>query len=306
MNRWVILISIAALVVAGQAAQAFDFWGITVGSQTYDSSSQLTFSGVAESGASYVVGGYKYTQVDQTWYGPFDPASPGAGFLASRRSDAQGLFFKADQDSAKFMIITGACQNGMPATECGTGTRLFGPGDLKIDVGGQTYGIGMRLSNLLWAVDPQTTNRQYLLYSANGGTESIYARDAGTLGDVELDPRWAHAGNSAVPAGSDLASAFFVSGTGQSVGSASVSFANTGIRLDGAQVYAYEVTVPWSVLGMSAGNYDFTASWRPDCGNDLITGDFALKSGFAPVPEPGSVVTVLGGVLGALAYRKRG
>ncbi|MGB9620524.1 MAG: hypothetical protein ACPL7K_08945, partial [Armatimonadota bacterium] len=123
---------LVAFAMLGTAAPAYDFWGVTVGTETYQGSSQLTFDGVAASDVRYVVGGYKYTKVDSAWLGPFPAASPGEGFLASRRSDAQALFFKPDTDAARFMIITGAAQYGLPAPEMGTGTRLFGPGDLMI------------------------------------------------------------------------------------------------------------------------------------------------------------------------------
>lgn len=305
MNRWQGILAIVLLVCLGQAGQAYDFWGITLGSAIYDGSDQLTFDGVAESGADYAVGGYKYTRVDNTWLGAFEAASPGAGFMASRISDAQGLFFRADDYAARFMIITGSKQTGAAAPECGTGTRLFGPGDLKIDVDGRTYGIGMRLSDLRWALDPSTTNPEFLIHGAEGGIESIFARDKGTLGTVELGPNWAHMGNAILPDSTDLAYAFFISGTGSQVGSANVSFANTGIVVGGAGVYAYEITVPWATLGLDRRSYEFRASWRPDCGNDVIAANFS-SGNFQPVPEPASIAALLSGLLTTAAFRKRG
>lgn len=301
----VTVILVCALV--GTGAQAYDFWGIGVGAGSYEGMNHLSFTGVSQSGVQYVVGGYKYTCVDGTWLGPFPAAAPGEGYLASRRSDAQGLFFRADADVARFMVITGANQNGRPAPEVGTGTRLFGPGDLKIDIAGHTYGIGMRQSNLLWAADPSTTNPEFQIWH-NGQIDDIHARDAGTLGAVELNPRWNRAGHSSLAANSDMAAAFYVSGSGTLVGSATVDFRDTGIYLHGAKVYAYEVAVPWAVLGANPQQFSFTASWRPDCGNDILSAGFqGNRAGAAPVPEPTACAGILSGLIGLLKFhRKRG
>ena len=50
-----ILIIILACASVGTSALAYDFWGINVGIDTYEGSSQLKFSGVSQSGAQYVV-----------------------------------------------------------------------------------------------------------------------------------------------------------------------------------------------------------------------------------------------------------
>lgn len=292
-------------VLAAGSAFGYEFWGVTIGTASYNGSTHLTFDGLKDSELQYVVGGYKYTRVDSTWYGPFTAAAPGEGFLASRKSDAQGLFFKADSDAARFVIVAGTPQTGYAAPECGTGSRIFGPGDLKIDVGGNTFGVGLRLGGLLWAVDPYTTNPEHKIYTAGGGIDSIFARDAGTLGSIELNPRWARVGHSRLNSNSDQAYAFFVSGSGVAVGSASVSVANTGINLYGAGVYVYEVGVPWSVLGLSPNNYAFRVSWRPDCGNDILSADFAGSSGLTAVPEPSSAAALIGGLAVLLGSRKR-
>lgn len=296
----VFAIALCTILLVNAAAFAYDFWGITVGTSVYDGSAQLTFDGVASSGAQYTVDGYKYTRVDGQWFGPFPAAAPGEGFLASRRSDAQGLFFKPDVDAARFVIITGAAQYGLPAPEVGTGSRLFGPGDLMISAGGNTYGIGLRVSDLLWAVDPSTTNPDYQIWHG-GQIDSIYARDAGTVGRVELNPRWCRAGHSTLAPDSEMASAFFVSGSGTLIGSADVRFEQTGISLNGAYVFAYHVAVPWSALGLDPANCTFTASWRPDCGNDIIKAQFSVAPSVASsVPEPSAMAGLVGGVAGLL------
>lgn len=301
-----ILIIILACASVGTGALAYDFWGISVGIGTYDGSSQLTFSGVSQSGTQYVVGGYKYTGVDSTWLGPFPAASPGEGYLASRRSDAQGLFFRADSDAARFVIIAGAAQYGLPAPEVGTETRLFGPGDLKIDIGTDTYGVGLRQSGLLWAIDSSTTNPEFKVWH-NGQADSINARDAGTLGIVELDPRWDRVGHGTLPSDSDMASAFYVSGSGTTVGSATVDFEYTGLSISGAKVFAYKVAVPWSVLGIDSEDFAMRASWRPDCGNDILSADFSMgASANSPVvPEPSVSAGILSGIVGLVSVCRK-
>jgi hypothetical protein len=306
LKRTIGLFALVLLCVSAVgSAFGYEFWGVTIGTASYDGSTHLTFDGLQDSGLQYVVGGYKYTRVDSTWYGPFAAAAPGEGFLASRKSDAQGLFFKADSDAARFAIVAGTPQTGYAAPECGTGSRIFGPGDLKIDVGDSTFGIGLRLGGLLWVIDPYTTNPEHLIYTAGGGVDNIFARDAGTLGTIELNPRWARVGHSRLNSNSDQAYAFFVSGSGIAVGSASVSVVNTGINLYGASVYVYEVSVPWSVLGQSPNNYAFHASWRPDCGNDILSADFADSSGLSAVPEPSSAAALIGGLAALAGSLKR-
>jgi hypothetical protein len=297
-------ICLAAVVVASVgAAHAYEFWGVTVGTESYNGSSQLTFDGLAQSNVQHTVGGYEYTRVDSQWLGPFPAADPGAGYLISRKCDAQGLFFKADAQAAHFMIVTGSLQTGVTAPECGCGTRRYGPGDLKIDVNGLTYGVGLRLSDLTWAVDPATTNPEFRIISATGGYDNIYARDAGTLGKVELNPRWARVGHSALASGSDKAYAFYVSGSGTLAGEASVGFHSTGLALGVAPVYAYEVSVPWSAIGMGSAPQSFTASYRPDCGNDILSAQFDPSLDLASTPEPSTWIGLVSG-LTALGVRK--
>lgn len=302
-RRITILTVLLAMAFASTSACAYDFWGVTMGTQSYMSGTQLTFDGLSSTNIQYVVGGYKYTRVDSTWYGPFDAASPGAGYAVSRKVDAQALFFMPDAGGVKIMVITGTPQTGIVAPECGYENRLFGPGDLKIDVGGHTFGVGLRLDDLLWAVNPATSNASFKIYKATGGTDSIYARDDGTLGRVEEDPRWDHVDHTNLAAYDDDAYAFFVKGSGSLVGSADVIYhQNTGVSISGVPVYAYEITVPWATLGLDPNNYSFTASWRPDCGNDLIMGSF---SGQSSVPEPGSIIAILTGIIGMAGYRRR-
>ena len=218
MHKIVTIVFIVMLTVVGANAFAYQFWGVNVGTAAYDSSTQLTFDGLSGSGIQYAVGGWKYTRVDGQWFGAFAAPIPGEGWLASRRSDAQGIFFKSDGANACFTVVTTASQNGQLATELGYDRRLFGGGDLKIDVGGHTYGVGMRNSNLLWAENPSATQPQYQIYGADGNIISMNSRDAGTLGSVVQDPDWARAGNQSLPADSDYRFAFFVNGTGSVVG----------------------------------------------------------------------------------------
>jgi hypothetical protein len=277
---------------------ASDFWGITVGTATYGGATQLTFSGVG-SDVQYVPGSYQYTEVNSTWYGPFTAASPGAGYTAAAMCDADGLFFKTDGTNAIFEVVTGDPQTGFTAPELGYGTRQFGPGDLKIDVGSNTYGLGMRISNLTWNLGP-TSEPEFQITKANGGLDSLSARDAGTSGIVALNPTWDHVDNASLPTKSSAAYAFFVSGTGTNVGSDTVTVTKTSANLNGADIYAYQVTVPLATLGLTGANYSFTASWRPDCGNDLITGSFSGSNnvGTPTVPEPMSLVLAALGLTG--------
>ena len=289
------------------SAFSYDFWGITVGSASHKGITNTTFDGVADSGASYVVGGWKYTRVDGTWSEASVAPSPGEGYLASRKSDAQAIFFKPGMTTADFVIIATSSQTGQGAPELGYDKRLFGPGDLRIDVGSMTLGVGLRLDDLLWAENPSATQSQYQIYGVDNKKMDIHSRDAGTMGDVELNPTWGRVGNQGMTLGSDRASAFFVSGSGTYAGSATISFDYTGISYNGAKVFAYTVSVPWELLGQDASNYSFSASWRPDCGNDVLGANFQGSSilGTAPVPEPGSLVALSSGIIGLIGAMRR-
>jgi hypothetical protein len=301
------LTTIAALSIS-TSAFSYDFWGISVGSANYRGSTHTTFDGVDDSGASYVVGGWKYTRVDGAWSDASVAPSPGEGYLASRKSDAQAIFFKPGQTTADFVIIATSSQTGQGAPELGYDKRMFGPGDLRIDIGSMTLGIGLRLDDLLWAQNPSAKQSQYQIYGVDNKKMDIYSRDAGTLGDVEINPTWGRVGNQGLTIGSDRASAFFVSGSGTNVGSATVDFEYTGVSYNGARVFAYTVSVPWELLGQNTNNYSFTASWRPDCGNDVLGANFqgsSLLTVTPPVPEPGSIVALSSGIIGLIGSRRR-
>ncbi|MCE5313881.1 MAG: PEP-CTERM sorting domain-containing protein [Armatimonadota bacterium] len=298
------LLTLAVAMGAGSSVFAYDFWGVSVGSAAYQNSTHTTFDGVAASGAQYVVGGWKYTRVDGAWSDASQAPTPGEGYLASRKSDAQAIFFKADTDAANFVIIATSARTGQSATELGYDKRMFGPGDLKIDVGGMTLGVGLRLDDLLWAQDTSATQAQYQIYGTDNKVMNMHSRDAGTLGDIELDPTWGRLGNQDMALGSDRASAFYVSGSGTNVGSATVDYAYTGVAYNGAHVYAYSVSVPWEVLGQEASSYSFTASWRPDCGNDILSGDFSGRC-VSTVPEPGTMAALAGGLVSLATLRRR-
>jgi len=310
-RRTIILITLVALALAGTSAHAYDFWGVRMYTTPRPGTpgTQLAFNGLSGTNIQYVVGSYKYTWVDSGWSTSHQAASPGAGYWASWEVDAQGLFFKPDPDFLKIMVIAGTPQGGFTAPECGYDTRQFGPGDLKIDAGGHTYGVGLRISNLTWFDGPDP---KFKIYKANGLVDNdIHARDAGTLGRVEMDPlRWDHVDNSSLGA-CNAASAFFVKGSGDLVGDAIVTYqGNTGVSIDTGHtgwptmnVYAYEISVPWATLGMNPNNYHFTASWRPDCGNDIISGCFV--GGETYVPEPGSIIAILTGLIGIIGHRRR-
>jgi hypothetical protein len=307
----VTLVLAIALVSLSSGAFAYDFWGITMGTALYNGSQQLTFT-TPSTDIQYEVGAYKWTKVGSTWYGGasgFPAASPGPSYpKLQRECDAMGLFFQAKQDAAYFTVITGMPNTGITASEVGYYNRQFGPGDLKIDVNGTSYGVGFRAGGLLWAVDPSTTAPWYKIYNADGTVMSIFSRDAGTLGDIVQDPTWGHVDNHPLkdtpydPHGY----AFYVDGTGTQKGTTTVTATATDVVLDGVHIYSYQVAVPWDVIGISAATFDLTASWRPDCGNDLIFKEFkGDKPGMPSVPEPFSVMLAAMGLSAVAAYRRR-
>lgn len=293
---------VVCLLCLGVSAFAYDFWGITLGTDTYQGSTQLAFTSPQNDEIQYVVGGYEYTRVGSNWYGPFAAASPGANYTVHRKMDAQGLFFLADVKSAKFVIFTGMPQTGVAAPECGYGTRLFGPGDLRIVTGGNSYGVGFRLDNLTWAVDPNTTSAYYKIHNPDGTDADIHCRDAGTLGTVEKNAKWAHVDHPELAPNAEAASAFYIKGTGTDMGNVNVTVEDTGVVLNGTRVYAYKVDVPWTMLDINGGNHTLRTTWGPDCGNDLLAGDFTVAGA---IPEPATILGVSTALMGFVVYKRR-
>lgn len=290
-----------ALLAASQGAFGFSFWDIIVGVDTYEGKPMLTFSQPGE-GIQYQVGAYEYTRVGAgAPIGPFPAASPGIDYPAlSRACDAMGLFFKPEDTLARFMVITGMPEGGFTASQVGYGGRQFGPGDLRLQIGSAAYGIGLRQGGLLWALDPSSTHPWFQVYDPLMNPISMTARDAGNKGQIVLAPQWAHVDNHLLTPGDPRGYAFFVAGTGSNVGSASVNVFETDVLLGETRLFAYEVAVPWSAIGIDPADYDFTASWAPDCGNDIITSRFTTPV----VPEPFSVVLAILGLGAAAAYRR--
>ena len=112
-----------AMALLSTGAFAYDFWGITVGTESYAGGTQLTFDGLAGTDIQYTVGGYSYTRVDSTWYGPFPAAYPGATYAVHRKVDAQGLLLQTRPGRAQVGRHRRTPQTGVAAPEVG-----YGPG----------------------------------------------------------------------------------------------------------------------------------------------------------------------------------
>jgi len=307
MVRRLMPAALALIIIAAGTCFGNSF-GITIGKETRDGFDQLVFGSVADD-VQYAVGSYKYTKVNGIWSAANDPASPGLGYNdIHRKFDAMALFFRPEASYARFMLVTGMPETGVLATNVGYGSRQFGPGDLKIDVGAVNYGVGIRQGGLFWGtVDPGPSQPWYQVHKAEGGTDVISARDAGTLGMIKKNPQWDHVDNHTLAPYSDRAYAFFRADSGTAMpGTASVSFFDTGVALEGFSVYAYEITVPWASLEIDPAHYSFRASWRPDCGNDIIAANFAGSYHVPPpdVPEASTLLLALSG-LSAIGFARR-
>ncbi len=135
MVKRLLLPAALAMAVFSCGACAGNSLNITVGKEIYGGAEQLTFGNVTGD-VQYAVGSYKYTKVNGVWSPPHQPASPGLGYGDIHyKFDAMALFFKPELDYAKFMVVTGMPSTGTTATNVGYGSRQFGPGDLKIDIG---------------------------------------------------------------------------------------------------------------------------------------------------------------------------
>ncbi|MCX8052643.1 MAG: hypothetical protein N3B12_02455 [Armatimonadetes bacterium] len=311
MVKKVILPAALALMFVTAGTAFGNSLGITIGKESYNGLEQLTFSNVS-SDIQWVVGSYKYTKVNGAWIGPHDPASPGLGYSdIHRKFDAMALFFQPTLSEAKFLLVTGMPPTGTPATNVGYGNRQFGPGDLKVEVGFDNYGVGLRQGGLFWGtVDPGPSHPWFRVHKAEGGTDVISARDAGTLGMVKKNPQWDRVDNHTLTPYSDRAYAFFRADSGTSTGAASVNWTTTSVSLQGFSVYACEIGVPWSALGINTtppSQFSFRASWRPDCGNDIIAANFSGSFNVPPppIPEASTLLLAISGLSVVSFFRRR-
>jgi len=288
-------------LISGAYASDYSFWGITMGQESYAGRSQVTFSGVGST--QYIVGGYPYSKVDGAWYQTNDAPSPGTDYAAWRAFDAQAMFFRGDSQYAHFAMVGGCNPNGVTFGPGGYGDRQFGPGDLRINIGGSWYGVGVRQGGLKWY---DGDNAQFKIYRADTmEAAAASTRDAGNVGVVERNPIWYHADHAGLAPVDNQAYAFFAPGSGTNTGAAVVSVTDTGVNFDGYDSFMYEVAVPWAALGYTdqPTNTTVYAQWMPDCGNDYLGGNFRMST----VPEPSSVqLLVLGiGVVGFRFVRRR-
>jgi len=203
-------------------------------------------------------------------------------------------------------------ESGVTASSVGYGNRQFGPGDLKLDVTDPlthavtTYGVGLRNGGLLWAQQPSSTAAWFQVYNPAMQKIAMTSRDAGTKGTIVANPNWGHVDNHLMAAYDPHGYAFFVAGSGTQVGSTeSITVEGTGVSLNGVQIYSYEIVVPWSALGISTSLYDLEASWRPDCGNDLIYKRFNGSKPGKVVPEPYSIMLAAMGLSAIGVFRRK-
>jgi hypothetical protein len=300
------ILSLAAVLLATALPAAlgstFTFWGIEMGQENHIGPGQLSFTGVGDP-IQFVVAGTSYTSVNGTWFGPFDPPSPGFDYDEYPAFDTQAVFFYSDPDSAHFALIGGMDPGGVTFADGGYGDREFGPGDLYLAIEGVKYGIGLRSGGLYWVNGDHVQMRIYRADTGEAAPPDV--RTAGTIGDVERDPVWYHVDHAGLAPCDPEAYAFFRSGSGALAGHATVDIRGTGVHFGAYESYLYEVSIPWTALGYASRPLDTSLGfhWAPDCGNDIIMGTMAT-----PVPEPAAVqmAGILLGICGlGLARYKR-
>ena len=166
------------------------------------------------------------------------------------------------------------------------------PGDLRLILGGTTYGI--RISNL----------------QANGpappGGPLVDPARSGALGSAWLEPDW----HGVIPGGmASGAPTYFTGGT--LVGQASGFFYDEVAAYEETKgtsttsTYVIEMVVPTSLFAAWAGD-DVAARWTMTCGNDVIELADEIQPEFLPpVPEPSCLVLFSLAGAGALIRRRK-
>ena len=296
------------MMLACSNAFAFEFWDGAININTAEHpdtlKQYLSFTTTGSDNSWYQVGCYPYAQVNGVWTSAV-AADPGPDYGDLHlKTDAMAMFFDYDSSQAKFLIIAGIPPSGITASQW-YGGREFGPGDLKLDIGGNIYGIGMRDGGLHWAED-HSPDASYLdIHEAESGAvaQDQHVRDASNIGQIKLNPDWYHVDNPDV-FGIDKSYAFFDATSGISNdGTATINVEPMNVQIGDYPmcIYAYEVIVPWASIGVINGaEISFTASWRPDCGNDIINKEFSVE-----LPEPCSLIAILTGLIGLIGLRRR-
>ncbi len=299
------LLTCATLSASPYAFTGMGNWGITM-DVTVGGSHPGSLSFTTPLDVSAKVGHYQWTQLNGVFVHETRVPSPGPSYPGYQQFDAEALFFKADFNYAYFAVVSSTPQTGVQWPSW-YGSSRFGPGDLRLKIGADTYGVGMRqTSGLAW----DTGNGASIMHRVrdNYNTSSPAARNTATAGMVRKGADWWWTDN---PNNStENKNAFFDPSTGTYTGSASFAAYNTGVSDGGYPNYIFEAMVPWTSLGFanlqSAVNRVIVAYWQPDCGNDGINFEFSIPA--SNVPEPGSLGvfgTCLSSLLGGICYRRR-
>lgn len=180
--------------------------------------------------------------------------------------DIEAIYFDDDADNA-YLAVVGSFPVPMGAEFLGT---TVAAGDLGIDLGYGARDLGVDI---------------------DGATGLVEDTDPGD---------WFQSSN------------FFVAEVGPTncaggvaLGYASLDFYDYGLVERGYGTYVFEVTIDRDLLGSpTAGDY-IGFDWTMGCRNDVIHLDGDFDNDTPPVPEPGTLLLLGSGILGAAGFVRR-